>query len=212
MLGRRLSEPVPADRAREVVAEELGQLVAGMDRVSSRLWARPLSERHRATLGLVLLKGRALELVYGVSCSWVPHPTATGFTWQRTLRQTRPSLWVDALTTGAPTSLTMDSLAGERRLRRDARRAVRQVAPHAFDWWEACATPEGVLREACRQAAGQYVVAFPRPGFVAAFTLAGLGRVAEAEAELSRAHVVHPPERLAEATVLLRDVSGCLVA
>lgn len=209
MFGRG-GRTLTADRAREVVTEELGQLVLGMDRVNPRLWARPLSERHRATLRLASLKGGALELVYGVSCSWVPHPTRDGFTWQRTLRQTRPTLWVDVLTPGAPESLTIDTLAGERRLRADARRAVRHVAPHAFDWWEACATPDGVLREAVRQAADGRSLALPSPGLVAAFTLAALGRLTEAEGELSREGVVQPPERLAEATVLLRDVSGCL--
>jgi hypothetical protein len=212
VFGYRSAGRVPAEQARQIVTEELGQLVAGMDQVGTGLRVGPLSDRHRSTLRIAPLKGGALVLSYGVSCSWVPHPRSNGFTWQRTARQARPCLWVDQLTPGSPFPHEIDTLSGEKVLRRTARHAVRHTIPHAGDWWDAVRTPEGVLREACRQASDEYAVAYPHPGFVAAFTLSALGRLEDAEAELGRADVVHPAELLPEALVLLRDVAGSLAA
>lgn len=194
------------------MTEELGQLVAGMEPVRTGLWAGPLSDRHWSTLRVAAHEGGVLILEYGVGCSWVPDPGCAGFPWQRAPFEARPTLWVDHLTVGSPFPHEIDTLSGEDVLRRTTRHAVRHTIPHAGDWWDAVATPDGVLREACRQAVDKQSRALPHPGYVAAFTLAGLGRLEDAEAELGRGGVVRPAESMADTLVLLRDVADSLAA
>ncbi|GAB3948287.1 hypothetical protein GCM10029976_079140 [Kribbella albertanoniae] len=149
------------------------------------MWATWLSDGIRAVIDVQALKGQQFDILYGVCCDWVPHRLGDTYRWHRTLKQTRRDLWVDHFTVDAGPRQWISSTEGEKQLRRQAEKAVRQVAKSAAVWWHAARTEAGVLSEACRQAENAFDIHEPRARFVAAFTHARLGDLVAAQRELA---------------------------
>jgi hypothetical protein len=180
-------EFVSAPRTRELVGQALQPLVADMQVVREGVWARPLAEEIRAVVEVVALKGAQYDISYGVCCTWVPvsgrsRSRFSGF--PRTLKQTTLHLWVDHFTKDAPPRQWISTSDAEKTVRRQAHKTVQQVMDRAPAWWRSVATPEGVLAEARRQDRAGFDTHFPRARQVAAFTLARLGDVTSAQADL----------------------------
>lgn len=184
-----------------MILEVLEPFVAGKTQVRQGVWIKPLGEGVTAVLVLRTLPDRTFDLVYGVCCAWVPVTTGGG-TWPRSEFQSTLHLWVDDLTVDAEARHVIPTDQDVQRLRRAARRAVRQAASEAPRWWAKVATPEGVLAEARRQAADPSEAHDPRARLVKAFTLARLGELHAAQDAL-RVAGVRPGSRLAG---LLKDL------
>lgn len=163
----------------------LRPVVADFEHARGLLWARRLSDGIRAVVDVRAVKGGQFDITYGVCCDWVPHRQGDTYRWHRTLKQTRLDLWVDHFTVDAEPRQWISSIEGEERLRRQAAKAVAQVAERAAAWWDTTADEAGVLSEAYRQAAGDFDVHDPRARFVAAFTHARTGDLAAAQRELA---------------------------
>ena len=164
--------------AKAAIAEVIEQLTRHMEIVKPGVWARPLSDEHRAMLSVQVYKGGNLELEYGVSCGWVPHLEGKRWRWHKTLKQSRRDLWVDHFTLDAPPSHSISQLHGLEHLRQQAEIARDAVAPLARRWWDSVATVQGVLTEALRQEPARGgVVHWRHPGLVAAFSMACLGEI-----------------------------------
>jgi hypothetical protein len=176
---------VPAPRARELIGEVLQPLVAEFQHVRGLMWARELNDGIRAVVDVQAIKGAQFDASYGICCEWVPFQRGQGYRWHRTLKQTRLDLWVDHFTLDAEPRQWIATSGGEAMLRRQARRAMQQVAERAPTWWDTVSDPAGVLSEARRQAANTYDIHRPRARFVVAFTLARLGDLAAAREELA---------------------------
>jgi hypothetical protein len=176
---------VPAPRARELIGEVLQPLVAEFQHVRGLMWARELNDGIRAVVDVQAIKGAQFDASYGICCEWVPFQRGQGYRWHRTLKQTRLDLWVDHFTLDAEPRQWIATSGGEAMLRRQARRAMQQVAERAPTWWDTVSDPAGVLSEARRQAANRYDIHCPRARLVVAFTLARLGDLAAAREELA---------------------------
>ncbi|WP_432941019.1 hypothetical protein ACQPXM_32755 [Kribbella sp. CA-253562] len=182
-MGRH--EVVPADRARTLIAAALQPIVGDFEHVRGLVWTTWLSDGIRAVIHVQALKGGQFDITYGVSCHWVPHRVGETYRWHRTLKQTRRDLWVDHFTADAEPRQWISTLEGEKQLRRQADKAVRQVTNAAAAWWAATRTEAGVLAEANRQAAHAFDIHEPRARFVAAFTHARLGDLVAAQRQLA---------------------------
>ena len=180
-------ELVPAERARQLIDAALQPVVADFEHVRGLLWAKRLSVGVRAVLDVHAVKGGQFDITYGVCCDWVPHRHGDTYRWHRTLKQTRLDLWVDHFTVDAEPRQWISRLDGERQLRRQAAKAVRQVAKSAVAWWDAVGCETGVLSEAYRQASNAFEVHDPAARFVVAFTHARLGDLPAAQRELALA-------------------------
>lgn len=182
-MGRH--EPVPADRARELIGAALQPVVADFEHVRGLRWAKPLSPGIRAVVDVWSIKGGQFDITYGVCCDWVPHRQGDTYRWHRTLKQTRLDLWVDHFTVDAEPRQWISTLDGERQLQRQAAKAVRQTAKQAVAWWTTVGSETGVLAEAYRQASNAFEIHDPGARFVAAFTHARLGDLSAAQRELA---------------------------
>lgn len=182
-------EIVSVATARTVIAEVIEPLVRDMETVRAGVWARPLSDEHRALLDIVAFKGGTVDLRYGISCGWVPHREGSRWRWHRTLRQSRHDLWVDHFTVDAPPPRPISHYHGLDHLRRQADAAVAAVVPLARHWWASVTTAPAVLTEARRQEGNGSATSihWPRPGLVTAFTLCRLGDPSTAEQHLRTA-------------------------
>jgi hypothetical protein len=178
-------ELVAADRARQLIGVALQPVVADFEHVRGLRWAKPLSPGIRAVVDVRSLKGAQFDITYGVCCDWVPHRQGDTYRWHRTLKQTRLDLWVDHFTVDAEPRQWISTLDGERKLQRQAAKAVRQVAKQAVAWWATVGSETGVLAEAYRQASNAFELHDPSARFVAAFTHARLGDLAAAQRELA---------------------------
>jgi hypothetical protein len=161
--------------ARELIAESISVLTRNMERVSPRLWRRPLTDEHWATLSISAWKGAGNTLTYGVSCAWVPHLVGRQWRWHRTAKQARADINIDHWAADAPDFVNISWLDPPGVIRRRSRRAANKLAPDATAWWSTVATIEGVSAEADHQAAiaGHFL---PHTKVTAAFTHARLGR------------------------------------
>lgn len=191
--------------AKQVIADVLAPLTYDMDFIKPWLWASPLSPEHRAVLSIQAYSGGAFELEYGVCCTWVPHTQGKAWRWHRTLKQTRPDLFVSHFTKDAPPAPTISHLFGLAAVHEGAVKARDIVGPRALRWWKSMDTPSGVLTEALRQAATSSTVSHvPHPSVVAAFTMAKLGDAEAAQRQLhstpwlSEADLAAASQRLAE--------------
>ncbi|MEU0095111.1 hypothetical protein [Kribbella sp. NPDC006257] len=178
-------ELVAADRARQLIGVALQPVVADFEHVRGLRWAKPLSPGIRAVVDVRSLKGAQFDITYGVCCDWVPHRQGDTYRWHRTLKQTRLDLWVDHFTVDAEPRQWISTLDGERKLQRQAAKAVRQVAKQAVAWWATVGSETGVLSEAYRQASNAFELHEPAARFVAAFTQARLGDLPAAQRELA---------------------------
>jgi hypothetical protein len=178
-----------------LIGAGLQPVVADFEHVRGLLWAKPLSAGIRAVVDVRPLKGGQFDITYGVCCDWVPHRQGDTYRWHRTLKQTRLDLWVDHFTADAEPRQWISSLGGERQLRRQAAKAVRQVGKSAVAWWDAVGCETGVLSEAYRQASNAFEVHDPGARFVLAFTHARLGDLSAAQRELALALAVPEDHR-----------------
>ena len=123
-------EFVPAARARELVGQVLEPLVSDMHKVRNGEWARLISDEIRAVVRLSPLKGAQYDIVYGVCCTWVPLSAgrSAGYAWPRTMRQTRPHLWVDHFVRDAEPRQWICTSEGEWVLRRQAQLACSRCS------------------------------------------------------------------------------------
>jgi hypothetical protein len=179
---------VRAATAHAIIGEVFGPVCGRMTQLGPRSWVNELADGIRATLELKPYKGGDYEFHYGVWCSWVPRFQGARLLWSRTLKQTRPCLWVNHFTFDAPPRTAMNTLLGELALRRDAERALHSLAPRAARFWQSVASVSGVLDEAQRQerrTLGNYTMHFPPPGLVTAFTMAKLG-----DSERAKIHLI----------------------
>ncbi len=196
-------EFVPAARARELIGHVLEPLVSDMYKLPKNTWVRPITDEMRAVVQLCALKGAQYDIVYGVCCTWVPVATGrTAYTWPRTMRQTTRHLWVDHFTVDAEQRQWISTSEGEWVLRRQAQLALQQVLERAPDWWDSVSTVEGVLAEAQRQASNTFDIHSPSARLVTAFTLARLGDLPAAHAELGTVE----PDQASELQALLGEV------
>lgn len=172
------------------------------------MWARELRDGIRAVIDVQAIKGAQFDVTYGICCDWVPFRSAGRYRWHRTLKQTRLDLWVDHFTLDAEPRQWIGASGGEAQLRRQARRAMRQVADRAPTWWATVSDPAGVLSEARRQAANRYDIHLPRARFVVAFTLARLGDLPGARSELAAVADSHSdPRESAELSARLEEIA-----
>jgi hypothetical protein len=178
-------ELVSAERARHLIGAALQPLVAEFEHVRGLLWAKRLSSGIRAVVDVQALKGGQFGIRYGVCCDWVPHRHGDLYRWHRTPKQTRLDLWVDHFSVDPEPLQWIPRLEGEKQLRRQAAKAVQQVAKSAAAWWCATGSEAGVLSEAYRQAANAFDIHEPRARFVVAFTHARLGDLPAAQHELT---------------------------
>ncbi|HEX6875662.1 MAG TPA: hypothetical protein VF165_08390 [Nocardioidaceae bacterium] len=192
--------------ARDLLAAAAAVLTAQMQQVRPAVWVRPLGAEHWAVLAVKALKGAQYDLVYGVSCAWVPHVEGDALRWHRTPRRPRLDLWEDHFTAVAPARRWVTGLHGRRTASKQAAGLAQQVSERAPAWWSTVSSPEGILEEARRQAAAPLQVHSPPPRYVAAFTLARLGELAAAEEELASVTELSHDLR-AQASLRLRQLA-----
>jgi hypothetical protein len=131
-------------------------VVRGFELARPFLWVRDLSEEHRAVIKIGELTGAQYDVVYGISCRWVPHLAAGRYRWHRTVKQARLDLWVDHFSEQSKPRQWIDALYGVSTLRAAAAVTTRQVAEQAPRWCAQVADLPGVLAEARRQAEFRY--------------------------------------------------------
>ena len=141
----------------------------------------------RAVVQINPLKGAQYDLTYGVCCAWVPKSGTSSWLgrFPRTLKQTTLNMWVDHFTANAllANGWQRSTARGRSNTKRRYSRG-RSWSVHSW-WWRSVDSWDGALAEARRQALNRFDLHFPRARVVAAFTLARIGDVDAARAELS---------------------------
>ena len=137
-------------------------------------------------------RGGVYAFRWGVSLAYVPHEWVPKAKYHRTLKSARVALWEDVeFVVADPASpevetCLVDIMHGAACMRSDLVRAWGKLQPAIRAFFSQSSSLEGVLESATAQTHRKWegFRHSPDPGVVRAFTLARLGRLAEAESVL----------------------------
>jgi hypothetical protein len=139
---------------------------------------------------LSLLKGASYGFSWGVSLSFVPHDWGEKPKFHRTLKSARMDLWEEPcefpVTESDSTDVggyLVDVMHGDECMKNDLRAAWTKIRLPIHSFFDSMTTIEGVLKKAEEHSFREWrgPQHGPDPGYVRAFALARLGRLAEAE-------------------------------
>ena len=165
-----------------------GNDLEGWEQIRDGAWTRPLADGIRALIRLGAMKGMTYQLYWGLSLAWVPHLTSTGTSLHRTAKSARLDLFEEGQFHDARVSFEWGGGGTVIWLAEDLERAWRIGFELANAFFARATGPEAVLTLAEEQMEDGWAmtVHMPGPVYVATFTLAQLGREAEARAMLDR--------------------------
>ncbi|MBE7189554.1 hypothetical protein [Jatrophihabitans endophyticus] len=159
------------------LASRIDEAFPGLAPARDGRWTAPLSAEHRAVLLVEAMKGASYQIVFGISCSWIPTLRNRRITWHRTAKNARQQLWVDAHSDPETPFEEVSLLRSEAIAVAQIDAMIVELQQRAPAWWSSVSTLRGVLTEAERQASFEYNIHNPRPWTVAAFTCARMGDV-----------------------------------
>ena len=190
---RRRQKPDNAHVGRERDVYELMRTAAGDDlegweEIRDGNWTRPLVDGIRALIRLGAMRGVTYQLYWGLSLAWVPHLTSTGTSLHRTAKSARLDLFEEGQFREARVSFEWGDGDTVIWLPEDLERCWRTGFELANAFFARATGPEAVLALAEEQMEDRWAMSVHMPGpvYVATFTLAHLGREAEARAMLDR--------------------------
>jgi hypothetical protein len=172
----------------KLIRDAAGGDLAGWEQIREGAWTRPLAGGIRALICTRALKGMKHQLLWGLSLPWVPHLTATGSSLHRTAKSARLDLYEEGQFHDAAVTYEWGDDGAAIWLPTEVECAWRLGFERATDFFACAVDAEAVLALAQDQLEDQWVmtVHMPGPVYVAAFTLAHLGREIEARAMLER--------------------------
>ena len=171
-----------------LLREAAGGDLAGWEEIREGVWTRPLAGGIRAVIRTHALKGMTHQLLWGLSLAWVPHLTATGTSLHRTAKSARLDLYEEGQFHDAAVTYGWGDDGSAIWLPTEVESAWRTGFERASDVFARAGDAEAVLALAENQLEDRWAmtVHMPGPVYVAAFTLAHLGRETEARAMLER--------------------------